>query len=578
MEEVLERLRQIEASQQELKVENERLKQELLMRESQADEKEAAAAEKERKKAEDDAARSRWMPQVGGAVDTRIMNKPDSFYGKDEDWPQFALITRAYVGAISPKMFELLKKAEDANESIDRVDLDPGDDHLDTQLYYILTMLLKGTAIDKVSLVEYGEGLYLWRLLISEYEPKWKTRKTATHQAILNYELGPDVMASLDGFEKLIRQYKSMTSKIIDDDTKAGIVLSALSRSVADQRHQELAEHLVLNAHRVNTYDEIKTEIREILGTKKYLNMSRGDVGAIGKGKKGGGKGGGTKGEITIKFAGECFLCGKPGHRKADCWHKDSATAKAKAKPKAKPKPRPSPGGGKPFTGKCDHCGIQGHKKSECRKLKAEQGAAASSSGGDERGPKRKRTDISAIEEQLAALNLSIQTLKDSGNLGSLSISNVDAEIGAVGSSGDVLIGLDSGAEVTVWPPELHPGVPTEPSIQSRSGVKYFGPGDKDGPTLVNEGMRKYDLDFDGVRRQARVNVVKVRRPLLALCDLFDHGHDIHFTKAKGCWAEHRETGETINITRNGGKYEMRARVMNSASGSSGNDQGRAQP
>ena len=79
-------------------------------------------------------------------------------------------------------MFELLKKAEDPVESLDRVDLDPVGDRLDTQLYYVLTMLIKGNALDKVELVEYGEGLYLWRLLVTEYEPQWESRKMAIHQ------------------------------------------------------------------------------------------------------------------------------------------------------------------------------------------------------------------------------------------------------------------------------------------------------------------------------------------------------------------------------------------------------------
>ena len=67
-------------------------------------------------------------------------------------------------------MFELLKLAEDPEQSIDRVDLEPGDEHLDTQLYFVLTMLVKGNALDKVSLVEQGEGLHLWCLLVDEYE------------------------------------------------------------------------------------------------------------------------------------------------------------------------------------------------------------------------------------------------------------------------------------------------------------------------------------------------------------------------------------------------------------------------
>ena len=136
----MERLKQLEEAQAITQKENEALKAEIAKKDKERKEKDAA----------DDAARLRHMPLVGGPVDTRLMNKPDTFNGKEEEWPQFALLTRAYIGAVSPKMFELLMKAESELESIVRVDLDPGDDLLDSQLYYIMTMLIKGTAIDKV--------------------------------------------------------------------------------------------------------------------------------------------------------------------------------------------------------------------------------------------------------------------------------------------------------------------------------------------------------------------------------------------------------------------------------------------
>ena len=46
-------------------------------------------------------------------------------------------------------------------------------------------MLLKRTALDKVPLVPSGQGLRLWRLLIEKYEPQWRSRQTALHQAVL---------------------------------------------------------------------------------------------------------------------------------------------------------------------------------------------------------------------------------------------------------------------------------------------------------------------------------------------------------------------------------------------------------
>ena len=60
--------------------------------------------------------------------------------------------------------------------------------------------------------------------------------------------------------------------------------------------------------------------------------------------------------------------------------------------------------------------------------------------------------------------------------------------------------------------------------------MKYFGPGDKDGPTLVNHGRRQCTITVGGMKRILKVHVVFVRRPLLAVFDLLAIGHDVHFT------------------------------------------------
>ena len=82
--------------------------------------------------------------------------------------------------------------------------------------------------------------------------------------------------------------------------------------------------------------------------------------------------------------------------------------------------------------------------------------------------------------------------------------------------------------------PELVPTIPIVPNPPSRAVVKYYGAGDLNGPNLANEGSRKYELKIAGVRRSASVNVVAVRKPLLAMSDLVGKGHAVHFT-SRGC-------------------------------------------
>ena len=78
-------------------------------------------------------------------VDTKLLSKPTEFEGKEEDWTRFSLKVKAYLGAIDPRYNELLKIAEDPDRSLNHVDLDPGDDRRDGQLFFVLTMLLEGS-------------------------------------------------------------------------------------------------------------------------------------------------------------------------------------------------------------------------------------------------------------------------------------------------------------------------------------------------------------------------------------------------------------------------------------------------
>ena len=135
------------------------------------------------------------------SVDARFIGKPDSFDGKDESWPSSSMVVRAYLAAIDPRLPELIKMAENPVEEVDNISLTPEDERLSCQLYYILTMLCKGRAQDKVSLVKDTEGLLLRRYLTDEYEPWFRSRSTCLAQKILAYTVGSDVMPSLEKFE-----------------------------------------------------------------------------------------------------------------------------------------------------------------------------------------------------------------------------------------------------------------------------------------------------------------------------------------------------------------------------------------
>ena len=137
-----------------------------------------------------------------------------------------------------------------------------------------------------------------------------------------------------------------------------------------------------------------------------------------------------------------------------------------------------------------------------------------------------------------------------------------DRAISVVASERRVRVGVDSGAEFTVWPGTLSPEVPTEPSASSRVGVCYWGLGDIDAPTLPDMGTRTYDVEVAGQRRQMKVNVAPIRRPLLSVADLNDKGHDVFFMASGDAWARHVRTGEITQFERVGGRLEFEAKVL----------------
>ena len=105
-------------------------------------------------------------------------------------------------------------------------------------------------------------------------------------QKILAYKIESDVIPSLEQFEKLIKQYEKTSGKTMDSETKAGIITNSLSMSSED-RLSRLAEHLVLNSERLNTYELIRRELQEVLGTRRFMGKDAQNIQAVGKGGKG---------------------------------------------------------------------------------------------------------------------------------------------------------------------------------------------------------------------------------------------------------------------------------------------------
>ena len=75
------------------------------------------------------------------------------------------------------------------------------------QLYYMLIMLSKGSALSRIVSAGTGEGLEAWRLMVQHHEPVSRTRAAGLLTELLQYDFTGDFSAKLIQFESVEIQF-----------------------------------------------------------------------------------------------------------------------------------------------------------------------------------------------------------------------------------------------------------------------------------------------------------------------------------------------------------------------------------
>ena len=150
-------------------------------------------------------------PRVSaGLVDTRLMKQPNTFEGEREAWGDWAFTFRAYAAAVSTDIVDLMVYAEGQTEVIPPFQAE-AQRQADAQLYYVLVMLVKGSAMKKARTAQSGRGAEVWRLLCLDYEPKQRRRFQAMLANLLRSKLTEPLGESLDNFERQVKAYQDQT-------------------------------------------------------------------------------------------------------------------------------------------------------------------------------------------------------------------------------------------------------------------------------------------------------------------------------------------------------------------------------
>ena len=198
-----------------------------------------------------------------GLVDTRLLGKPEMFTGEATKWRDFKLIFSAYCGAVNPRLEELMHQQVGLETMRSLGDLAPMDAALSVQLSFMLTLLLRGGALEKVrNATEQRNGLEVWRLLLREYEPQVRARWGGMLANIIATRFAGMDIAEFDAFDAACKRYVDQSSRAIDDQVKISVVLNGVS-------NEKLLEHLQLNQEKFETYAELKTMISNYFMLKR---------------------------------------------------------------------------------------------------------------------------------------------------------------------------------------------------------------------------------------------------------------------------------------------------------------------
>ncbi|CAE8633532.1 unnamed protein product [Polarella glacialis] len=212
---------------------------------------------------------------------------------------------------------------------------------LSKQVFYALTLLIDGRALEQCQACGSVEGFEAWGQLHLEHKPAVPAAKTGNMQDLLGFSFEGDLVARIALFGCKVGEYQEVHRRTVDPDVVMGIVI----RSLQDERlRRYLIEHLekyraweemkadLLNHQRIENLVEGRSTPQPAAGepglakqtTPENGAMEVDSMAAIGKGKgkfkgkKGDGKGSGAA-RAAPQIQPRCFRCNRVGHRVAEC-------------------------------------------------------------------------------------------------------------------------------------------------------------------------------------------------------------------------------------------------------------------
>ena len=221
------------------------------------------------------------LSTLAGVVDTRILGRPERFDGEDANWYDFKFEFENYMGAVNNTVVEMMEVAAKQQDAIPMDVMTSEQKAVSQQLFYVMAMLVRGTARRVVRKIKLKNGMEAWRQLVRRYEVEDEGRFTGMFQSILDLELPKkleEIEEAIMDWEQEIKDYEEQTNQTVADHLMRGILQKQLP--------EELKLQVQLQSSILNTYDKTKKFLTDYLMAKKVWSKKKTkddmDVDAIG--------------------------------------------------------------------------------------------------------------------------------------------------------------------------------------------------------------------------------------------------------------------------------------------------------
>ncbi|CAK0821340.1 unnamed protein product, partial [Prorocentrum cordatum] len=475
-------------------------------------------------------------PAAHGLVDTKGIGKPTTMGDDQEKFGAWNRKMENYVIGVYGESFRpVLRWAAEAERPVTIAGAQAAHDgvpELETKVNQLYAALISTTADgsesnDLVTGAPDGNGLEAWRKLHRRWDPTTGPRKRLILRSIISPpKCSADELGS--ALEKWIQQIGRYERRQGEDglaELPEDIKMAALEMLVP----QDIENHLVLNKHRLETFQDSLNEVMTIVEARTGVKIKEPsirarahhpddmDVGSFGA-PKGKGKGKGKDG----KSKGKGKTQEPKGKSKSTNGSYSGHTA-----------PRYTSGR---FDGYCRNCERWGHKASDCWKKeqgsssRAGTGSATGASAGGKagsRGGKAGGKAAGSLEEEPEAEVAAL----DMGSLDCLELASGSGR----GVADDWMkFNWDSGAAISAFPRSFAP-----PTGMKGNGSTYRT---ASGELVPDEGSLQLKAEDEyGVLRALKGRVTNVHKPLISVGQAAGAGQ-CSFLGRNGGWIFHEKS------------------------------------